>query len=119
MEYIADVIGRKLDTEPIPKFNEVARKRFDSCLQQIKLPYYDSLLNKSANLFYMISKNHPLENGNKRMAVTCLVIFLALNGHRLVIKPMAMVKLARWVVQTDTASKDAVHDLPPDFMVNS
>jgi death-on-curing family protein len=96
-------------------------------LEQIKLPYYEGLTTKAANLFYLIAKNHPLSNGNKRMAVVCLQIFLAFNGYRLVIKPTTMVKLAKWVVQTESIAKEAViagleimienslQDLPPDL----
>jgi death-on-curing protein len=30
-----------------------------------------------------IARNHPLIDGNKRLAWTCLVMFVVLNGHRL------------------------------------
>lgn len=44
---------------------------------------YPTLLMKAAVLCHRISKNHPLPDGNKRLAWMCLVIFLDLNGHTL------------------------------------
>ena len=44
---------------------------------------YPTLLMKAVVLCHRISKNHPLPDGNKRLAWMCLVIFLDLNGHTL------------------------------------
>jgi death-on-curing protein len=38
---------------------------------------------KAAVLAVRIARNHPLLDGNKRLAWTCLVMFVMLNGHRL------------------------------------
>lgn len=42
--------------------------------------FYPDLLMKAAVLCHRISRNHPLPDGNKRLAWVCLVIFLDLNG---------------------------------------
>ncbi len=34
-------------------------------------------------LVVRIARNHPLPDGNKRLAWQCLTLFLALNGHHL------------------------------------
>jgi len=34
----------------------------------------------AAILFYLLNKNHPFANGNKRIALTALLVFLFLNG---------------------------------------
>ena len=31
-------------------------------------------------LFYLMTKNHPFLNGNKRIALTTLLVFLAMNN---------------------------------------
>jgi prophage maintenance system killer protein len=59
-------------SEPIPKFGSNT-ERLESCLntpfQRFGGKYlYAGVLNKAAILFYLINKNHPLVNGNKRMA---------------------------------------------------
>ena len=45
--------------------------------------FYPSLVEKAAVLVVRIAGNHPLPDGNKRLAWQALTIFLALNGHRL------------------------------------
>lgn len=45
--------------------------------------FYPSLAEKAAVLVVRIARNHPLPDGNKRLAWQSLTIFLALNGHRL------------------------------------
>ena len=42
--------------------------------------FYPDLLMKAAVLCHRICRNHPLPDGNKRLAWVCLVIFLDLNG---------------------------------------
>jgi death on curing protein len=45
--------------------------------------FYPSLAEKAAVLTVRIARNHPLPDGNKRLAWQALTMFLALNGHRL------------------------------------
>lgn len=44
---------------------------------------YPELIDKAAVLAVRIAKNHPLLDGNKRLAWGCLNMFLILNGHQL------------------------------------
>lgn len=45
--------------------------------------FHPSIVEKAAVLAVRIAGNHPLPDGNKRLAWQSLTIFLALNGHRL------------------------------------
>ena len=45
---------------------------------------YPDLLDKAAVLAVRIARNHPLPDGNKRLAWGCLTLFCAVNGHDLV-----------------------------------
>ena len=45
--------------------------------------FYPSIHSKAAVLCHRIAKNHPLPDGNKRLAWVCLVVFLELNGWSL------------------------------------
>ena len=45
--------------------------------------FYPSLEQKAAVLCVRIARNHPLPDGNKRLAWQSLTIFLALNGRSL------------------------------------
>ena len=44
---------------------------------------YPEFIDQAAVLAVRISRNHPLLDGNKRLAWTCLTMFCALNGRRL------------------------------------
>ena len=46
--------------------------------------FYPTFVDKAAVLAVRIARNHPLPDGNKRLAWGCLTLFCALNGHDLV-----------------------------------
>jgi death on curing protein len=46
--------------------------------------FYPSIEQKAAVLAVRIARNHPLPDGNKRLAWQSLTLFLALNDHTLV-----------------------------------
>lgn len=41
---------------------------------------YPSLLRKAAQLCYALVSNHPFADGNKRIGIHAMLVFLALNG---------------------------------------
>ena len=45
--------------------------------------FYPEFLDKAAVLAVHIARNHPLPDGNKRLAWGCLNMFCVLNNHRL------------------------------------
>jgi death on curing protein len=45
---------------------------------------YPTFVDKAAVLAVRIARNHPLPDGNTRLAWGCLTLFCALNGHDLV-----------------------------------
>jgi death-on-curing protein len=45
--------------------------------------FYPTFVQKAAVLAVHVARNHPLPDGNKRLAWGCLRMFAALNGHRL------------------------------------
>ena len=66
--------------EPIPPFRTRYPDKLESCLNTISQTFggkelYPSLAEKAAVLFYLLIKNHPFQNGNKRVAVTALLVF--------------------------------------------
>ncbi|MEW1829404.1 type II toxin-antitoxin system death-on-curing family toxin [Streptomyces sp. NPDC088196] len=73
---------------PIPDFDSRPPGKLESCLAQPFHSFdgveaYPGLINKAAVLFFVLVKGHPLENGNKRMAVASLLLFLSKNGYTL------------------------------------
>jgi death on curing protein len=47
--------------------------------------FYPDFTDKAAVLAVRIARNHPLPDGNKRLAWGCLTMFCVLNGHDLVV----------------------------------
>src|SRR6478672_7663067 len=77
--------------EPIPQIFPNQYDEIKSCLNAPFMTFggrqlYKGFALKAAFLFYLLNKNHPLANGNKRMACLCLGYFCAANGHELNIK---------------------------------
>ncbi|MDA3793550.1 MAG: type II toxin-antitoxin system death-on-curing family toxin [Elusimicrobia bacterium] len=72
--------------EPIPDFNLRFPNILESCLLVpfqtfSKKLLYKGLISKAAILFYLMIKNHPFQNGNIRIAMTALFVFLYKNGR--------------------------------------
>ena len=70
--------------EPIPPFNTRFPGKLEAILEITKQEYgsqlfYPTLTEQAAALFYSLIKEHPFLNGNKRIAVICLLVFLKLN----------------------------------------
>ncbi len=49
--------------------------------------FYPDFIDKAAVLVVHVARNHPLPDGNKRLAWGCLAMFCALNGHALRVGP--------------------------------
>lgn len=78
--------------EPIPDYSTRNQAKLEASLALPKQTFdgnllYPTLEKQAAILFYSLIKNHPFENGNKRISVMALLVFLALNYKWLIIHP--------------------------------
>jgi death-on-curing protein len=55
---------------------------------------YPSVIDKAARLAYSICKNHPFADGNKRTAVSSMVIFLQIQKIYLIYTQQELITLA-------------------------
>jgi death on curing protein len=99
--------------EPIPEFETRFPNVLESCVavpfQRFSKKFlYQGLTGKAAILFYLLIKNHPFQNGNKRIAVTALLIFLYLNKKWLRADKTELYNTAVWVAQSPAEAKDEV-----------
>lgn len=99
--------------EPIPDFGTRYPGKLESCLVQAfqtfdKRDLYPGLINKAAVLFYLMIKNHPFINGNKRIAVTTMITFLLLNKKWLDVTNEEVYEIAVWVAKSNPKTKDGV-----------
>jgi death-on-curing protein len=114
VEYLAYSLAKRFMTwdEPIPEFGSRFPNVLESCLSTPFQTYggtslYNGLIPKAAILFYLMVKNHPFKNGNKRIAVTTLLLFLSGNRKWVKVDPAQLYRFAKWVAESDPKVKDA------------
>ncbi len=113
VEYIAFQLAREMLAfdEPIPDFSSRFPNVLESCLATpfqkfAKKSLYSTLIAKAAILFYLLIKNHPFQNGNKRIAMTTLFVFLYRNGKWLKVDTQELYNFTIWVAQSPRTVKD-------------
>ncbi len=115
IEYIAHRLAQELMEygEPIPPFDTRYPDKLESCL---KTPFqtfdrkslYKSFETKAAMLFYLMIKNHPFQNGNKRVAVLALIYFMYGNKRRLKVSNGELYEFSKKVASSEAKDKDII-----------
>jgi death-on-curing family protein len=115
VEYTAHRLARKFMTwdEPIPDFKTRYPNVLESCLQTPfqtfhRKSLYKGIEGKGAMLFYLMIKNHPFENGNKRIAVMTLLLFLYRNGKWLKVRNEALYEFAKHIAESKPKQREVV-----------
>ena len=113
VEYVAFRLAREMLSynEPIPDFATRFPNALESCLA---VPFqkfsgkslYSGLVPKAAILFYLLIKNHPFQNGNKRIAMTTLLVFLYRNKKWIEVDSQELYNFTVWVAQSPRTVKD-------------
>lgn len=115
VEYVAFKLAKKFYDfdEPIPDFST----RFPNVLESsLAVPFqkfsgkdaYRGVIAKAAILFYLLIKNHPFQNGNKRIATTSLFVFLYKNKKWLKVDEKELYNFTVWVAQSPAKLKNEV-----------
>ena len=99
--------------EPIPEFETRYPNVLESCIAMpfqrfAKKTLYLGLAGKASALFYLLIKNHPFQNGNKRLAIASLFVFLYKNDKWLKVDNKELYNLAIWVAQSPPLARDQV-----------
>jgi len=115
VEFIAFILAKKRlsFSEPIPDFSTRLPDRLESCLAQPFLrcygkSLYPTLISKASILFYLMIKNHPFVNGNKRIAFTTLLLFLYNHGKWLKVDQKEIYNFTVWIAGSPAKLKDQV-----------
>jgi death-on-curing protein len=113
IEYLSFSLAKKIMSfnEPIPDFSTRFPNVLESCLATpfqrfSSRSLYKGLISKAAILFYLMVKNHPFQNGNKRIAMTTLFVFLYFNKKWLKVDTKELYNFAMWVAQSNSKFKD-------------
>src|SRR3989344_4504360 len=93
--------------EPIPPFERVNIKEIENLVvipqtKHFGIEQYPTIESKAAILFYKINKGHIFPNGNKRISLACLFIFLESNNFKLNITQDEATKKALEIAQSDS-----------------
>ena len=115
VEYLAFRLAKEhlSFNEPIPDFSTWFPNVLESC---VVTPFqrfsgkalYPSLVAKASILFYLMIKNHPFQNGNKRIAITTLLAFLHGNGKWLKADTQELYNFTVWVTMSPAEFKEQV-----------
>lgn len=126
IEEVTYSIAKKLFSynEEIPPFNSRFKNVLESC---VSVPFqefggeskYKGLVPKASILFYLMIKNHPFVNGNKRIAMATLLYFLQINGKWLEIDPIKLYDFAIWVAESPAVAKDSAVSAIEIFLKNN
>lgn len=113
VEYVAHSLAREMMTwdEPIPGFITRRPNILEGCLMAPFQAFggkklYKGLLGKAAILFYLMVKNHPFQNGNKRIAMTTMLYFLYRNKKWLEVDNQELYNFAKWVAESNPKLKE-------------
>ena len=113
VEYIALKLAREVLSynEPIPDFSTRFPNILEHCILAPKQSFsgkglYKGLIGKASILFYLMTKNHPFQNGNKRIAMTTLFILLYKNKRWLKVDTQALYNFTMWIAQSPSEAKD-------------
>jgi death-on-curing protein len=113
--------------EPIPDFSTRFPNILESCLAApfqsfVKKSLYPTLISKAAMLFYLLIKNHPFQNGNKRIAMTTLLVFLYKNKKWIKADTQELFNFTVWIAQSPARYKEeavrAIEKFLKDHIVN-
>jgi len=123
VEFIAHTLAKEtMDwDEPIPAFETRFPNILESCVatpfQRFDGKYlYSSLFKRASILFYLMIKNHPFQNGNKRIAVTTTLCFLIKNHKWLNVDNHELYNFAKWIAASNAKLKDATVNAIESFL---
>ncbi|MBI1866284.1 MAG: type II toxin-antitoxin system death-on-curing family toxin [Candidatus Staskawiczbacteria bacterium] len=115
IEFIAFRLAEKFMTwnEPIPDFGSRFPNILESCLNQpfvqfSKKDLYRGLVGKASIMFYLMIKNHPFQNGNKRIAIMSLLYFLNKNGKWLNIDNKTLYNFTKNIATSKPQSREKI-----------
>ncbi|MBU1557599.1 type II toxin-antitoxin system death-on-curing family toxin [Patescibacteria group bacterium] len=129
IEYVAHRLAQEtMDwNEPIPDFSTRYTNSLESSIEQPFQTFggkqlYPGLLKKASILFYLMVKNHPFKNGNKRIAMTTLLYFLMRNKKWVKVDNQEFYNFARWVAESNPRLKkdtvNAIETFLSDYLVD-
>lgn len=104
-------------SEDLPPFNTRYPEKREAIINQVQSNYFGEELykdfpTKAAMLFYLLNKDHPFINGNKRISIVALYEFLERNTSELYINEEALSNdLYEIAIFTAASSPDKIDEI--------
>ena len=125
VEYLSFRLAKEtmVFNEPTPEFST----RYPNILESsLAAPFqtfggkslYPGLLAKASILFYLMIKNHPFQNGNKRIAMTTLFTYLNKKNKWLKVDAQKLYNFTIWVAASPSELKDETVQAIEKFLKN-
>lgn len=118
LEKVCHALARQLfqDEEPMGLYVDHDDSKLQASLalpQQVVFgkELYQGVYTKAAILFYALNRNHAFSNGNKRISVAALLVFLYANDVIMDADDSALRDLALWLAQTTDPIEAVVKEL--------
>lgn len=125
VEYISFRLAQELLSfnEPIPEFSTRFPNILESCLATPFQSFsgkslYPDIVSKASILFYLMVKNHPFKNGNKRIAMTTLFVFLHKNGKWIKVDTQELYNFTMWIAQSPPRAKNEAVKATEKFLIS-
>jgi len=80
---------------------------------------YPTLVSRASMLYYLCIKNHPFEDGNKRMGIFALLIYLAKNGYWLDCSDEELFDITVYTAGSSVKDMEEVKGKIEDFIKNN
>ena len=125
VEYTAFWLAKEMMTwdEKIPDFSSRFPNILESCLNSPFQSFggevlYKGLVEKASILFYLMIKNHPFQNGNKRIAMTTLFYFLYKNKKWIEVDNVTLYNFAKQIASSDPRLQKGTIKIVQNFIKN-
>ena len=127
LEYIAKLFGKYMRKEQEGNSSAYEVRNTGKLDSSITQPFqeiggqelYPTLVSKGSMLYYFCIKNHPFEDGNKRMGIFALLIYLAKNGYWLDTTNEELFDITVYTAASSMKEKNEVVKKIEEFIENS
>ncbi len=127
LEYIAGLFGEYMRKEQEDNSSAYEVRNTGKLESSITQPFqeiggqklYPTLVSKASMLYYFCIKNHPFEDGNKRMGIFVLIIYLSKNGYWLDTTNEELFDMTVYTAASSMKEKDEVIKKVKEFVESS
>lgn len=126
LEYLAQLFAKQMheETNVEPGYKVTNMGKLESSIAQ---PFqaidgndlYPTVIEKATMMYYLCIKNHPFEDGNKRMGIFALILYLYKNGYCLDTTNEELFNITVYTASSKVEDMDQVRNRISKFLEKS